>query len=147
MSNGEVKLPFESPIKSNGNGETVFKPWENWKTKLTTATAALVLGTTMLGNVAQQTITLGAGDATFAVTSNVVTITGDAGGNSITTITGASPGLYAFIFVDANVTFVDDDGHGANTIDLNGNQVGADDKVIGMVFDGTSWYKSSASAN
>ena len=102
------------------------------------------------GNTAQQTITLGNGAITFAVTSNVVTVTGDGGGNTIGTITGAHVGLYTFIFVDALVTITDTDVAAADTIDLVGtaaNFASADDSVLQLVYDGTSWFQTSASVN
>lgn len=97
-----------------------------------------------------KTATLGAGITAIAATSNVMTITGDGGGNSVTTITGGRSGqLLTIIFVDANVTLVNDDGHGANTIDLAaaGNITSADDKVVQLVFDGTSWYQVGTTTN
>ena len=111
---------------------------------------ATVKATTMVGNVAQQTITLGVGAVTFAVTSNVVTVTGDGGANTLATITGGIVGIYTFIFVDALVTITDTDAHTANTVDLAGtatNFTSADDKVLQLVFDGVSFYQISVSAN
>lgn len=104
----------------------------------------------MMGNTAQQTITLGAGATTLAVSSNVVTVTGDGGANTIGTITGAVVGVYVFIFVDANVTITDTDAHTADTVDLAGtatNFTSADDKTLTLVYDGTSWYQTSTSTN
>lgn len=110
---------------------------------------ATVKATTMVGNVAQQTTTLGVGATTFAVTSNVITVTGDAGANTIATITGATVGLYTFVFVDALVTISNDDTHAANTIDLDGanNFTSAADKVLTLFFNGTSWYRIGESIN
>jgi len=102
-----------------------------------------------IGNDAQQTITLGVGVTTFAVTRNVIQVTGDGGGNTIVTITGAHVGLYTFIFVDENVTISNNDAHGADTVDLDGinDFASADDKVLQIVYDGTSWYRVGESAN
>jgi hypothetical protein len=95
--------------------------------------------------------TLGAGATTFICESNVMTITGDGGGNTVATITGAKSGtLLTMIFVDANVTITDTDAHTANTVDLAGtatNFTSADDKTLQIVFDGTSWYEVSRSTN
>ncbi|MBC8527314.1 MAG: hypothetical protein H8D22_10780, partial [Candidatus Cloacimonetes bacterium] len=104
---------------------------------------------TEFGNTAQQTITLGVGVTTFAVTSNVVQVTGDGGTNTIATITGAYTGIYTFIFVDGNVTISNNDNHDANSVDLDGanNFTSADDKVLQLVYNGTSWYKISESTN
>ena len=101
------------------------------------------------GNTIQQTISLGGGATTFAVTSNVIQVTGHGGANTIATITGAMIGLYTFIFVDGLVTISNDDGHGADTIDLDGANdfTSAADKVLTLVYTGTSWYKVSESTN
>lgn len=102
------------------------------------------------GNNALQTPTLGVDAVTFAVTSNVITVTGDGGANVIGTITGAHIGLYTFIFVDGFVTITDTDAHDANSVDLVGTAadfVSADDTVLQLVYDGTSWYEVSRSVN
>ena len=97
---------------------------------------------------ANDPILLGNGVATFAATSNVMTITGDGGANAVTTVTGGIDGQkLTLIFIDALVTMINDDGHGANTLDLNGNLVSADDTTLEMIFDGTSWYETSRSVN
>jgi len=104
----------------------------------------------IIGHSAQGTSTLGVGATTFAVSSNVMTITGDGGGNTIATITGASVGTYTFIFVDGNVTITDTDAHTSNTVDLAGTATdftSADDKTLQLVYDGTSWYEISRSTN
>ena len=103
-----------------------------------------------LGNTAQQTKTLDTLATTFAVTKNVITVTGNVGGNTIATITGAVVGVYVFIFVDDKITITDDDTHAANSVDLGGtatNFTSADDKTLTLVFDGTSWYQLSTSVN
>jgi hypothetical protein len=93
-------------------------------------------------------LTLGAGVTTFVATSNVMTITGDAGANTIATITGGIDGQeLILIFVDANVTITDDNTHAANTVDLSAAFTSADDTVLKLVFDGTSWYEVSRSVN
>jgi len=94
--------------------------------------------------------TLGVGATTFAVDANVCIITGDGGGNTVATITGGVAGqLLTLIFVDGLVVISNNDGHGANTVDLDGANdfTSADDSVLQLVFDGTSWYKVSASIN
>lgn len=92
--------------------------------------------------------TLGAGVTTFAVTGEVMVITGDGGANTIATITGGGTGQeLTLIFVDANVTITDTDAHTANTVDLSAAFTSADDTVLKLVFDGTSWYEVSRSVN
>lgn len=88
-----------------------------------------------------RTTTLGAAATTFPVFSNVMTITGDDGGNTVATITGANSGmLLTLIFVDGNVTITDNNIGAANTVNLPASFTSADNKTLLIVFDGTSWY-------
>lgn len=94
------------------------------------------------------TETLGVGIATFAVTGEAKVMTGDGGANVVTTITGGRTGQVLYlIFTDGNITMTNDDGHGANTLDLAGNLVSADDTTLTLIFDGTSWYELARSVN
>jgi hypothetical protein len=93
-------------------------------------------------------LALGVGAVTFVTTSNLMTITGDAGGNTIATITGGVPGQeLILIFTDSLVTITDDNTHAADTIDLAAAFTSADDVVLKLVYDGTSWYEVSRSVN
>ena len=95
-------------------------------------------------------LTLGAAAVTFAITGEAMIITGDGGGNVIATITGGVTGQkLVLFFVDAQVTISNNDGHGANTIDLVGaaDFVSADDSVLILMSDGTSWYEIGRSVN
>lgn len=93
-------------------------------------------------------LTLGAGAATFAVVGMAMTITGDALGNTIATITGGTAGqTLLLMFVDALVTITDDNTHAANTVDLSAAFTSADDTLLTLIFDGTSWYEASRSVN
>jgi len=92
-------------------------------------------------------VTLGAAATTFVITSNVTTLTGDAGSNTLATVTGATSGtVMEMIFVDALITVTDDDSHAADTIDLDSAFTSADDVVLTLVYDGTSWYETGRSA-
>jgi hypothetical protein len=108
-----------------------------------------VVGETL--STPQNTTTLGVGVTTFAITSNLVTLTGDGGGNTVATITGGLDGqLLTIIFVDGNITITDTDAHTANTVDLAGTATdltSADDTTLQVVYDGTSWYETSRSVN
>lgn len=98
-----------------------------------------------MGNSA---LTLAAAATTIAVTSALMTITGDAGANTVATITGAKSGnILTLIFVDGNVTITNTDAHTANTVDLSAAFTGADDTVLQLIFDGTSWYEIARSTN
>lgn len=91
---------------------------------------------------------LGVAATTFAVETNVMTITGDGGGNTVATITGGKDGmLLTLIFTDGNVTITDDNSHASDTIDLSAAFTSSDDTTLQIVFDGTSWYEVSRSTN
>ena len=104
----------------------------------------------MTNNTALQSKTLAASDTTFALTSNIITLTGDAGANTLATITGAGIGIYTILFVDGLITVTDDEANTANTIDLVGtgaDLTSADDTTLTLMFDGTSFYEVSRSVN
>jgi len=107
--------------------------------------------TNIQNNAVQRTITastLGAGAVTFAAVGEVMQITGDALANTIATITGGVTGqILMLVFVDGLVTVTDDNTHAANTVDLSGAFVSADDTTLMLLFDGTSWYELSRSVN
>ena len=93
-------------------------------------------------------LTLGVAATTFAVTGEIMQITGDAGANTVATITGGLTGQeLTLIFVDALVTITDTDAHTANTVDLSAAFTSADDTILKLIFDGTSWYEISRSVN
>lgn len=89
-------------------------------------------------------ITLAAAAASFSASGkNVVTLTGDGGGNTVTSITGGVDGQQLMIIgVDALVTISD-----ASTLKLNGNWVSAADKTLTLIFNGTNWYELARSTN
>jgi hypothetical protein len=101
----------------------------------------------LLGHRASTT-SLGVGVTTFAVNANVMTVTGDGGGNTIATITGALPGtMLTLIFVDALVVVTDNNAHAGDSVDLSAAFTSADDTTLQLVYDGTSWYEVSRSVN
>ena len=103
----------------------------------------------IITNSALQTTTLGVGDITFAITSNIIQLTGDGGANVLGTITSAGVGIYTIIFVDGLITVTDTDVAAAGTIDLLGSSdlTSADDTTLTLIFDGTSFYEVSRSVN
>jgi hypothetical protein len=93
-------------------------------------------------------VTVANGAATFAVASNVVTVTGDAGGNTVATITGGLAGqLLTLIFVDTKVTITDTDAATANTVNLSAAFTSAANTVLQLVHNGTKWLEVSRSVN
>lgn len=114
---------------------------------LTTPTIA---GATLSGTVGHtaMTTTLAAAATTLAVTSNFVILTGDGGGNTVATMTGGVAGQRVVIlFEDASVTLTDNNSHPADTFDLSAAFTSADDKVLELIFNGTSWYEIARSTN
>jgi hypothetical protein len=92
--------------------------------------------------------TLGVGATTFAVTSDIVTVAGDGGGNTIATITGGVSGqILTILFSDALITITDDNTHAANSVDLSAAFTSADDTMLTLMYDGNSWYEVSRSVN
>ncbi len=95
-----------------------------------------------------QTTTLGVAATTIAITTNFLVLTGDGGANTVATITGGASGQRLVILcTDANVTITDTAGHTANTVDLSAAFTSADDTILELIFDGTSWYEISRSVN
>lgn len=97
----------------------------------------------------QQTTTLGVGAATFTVTSNMVILTGDGGGNTLTTIVGplAIATWVMIEFVDSNVTISDVETGADDTVDLSAAFTSADDTTLLLLFNGTHWQEIARSTN
>jgi len=97
------------------------------------------------GNTA---VGLGAAAVTFSAATNFVTVTGDAGTNTIATITSGTIGeTLVLLFTDALVTITDNDTHSADSVDLSAAFVSVDDTTLTLLYDGTSWYELSRSVN
>ncbi len=93
-------------------------------------------------------VTLAASATTFAEASNVVVLTGNAGGNTLATITGGLSGqILTIIFVDGLVTITDDASGTANTINLSGAFTSSANDTMQLVFNGVSWREVSRSVN
>jgi hypothetical protein len=96
----------------------------------------------------REQVTLGAAATAIAITREFVEVTGDAGGNTIATITGGVEGQHVYLqFVDALVTITDDNTHAANSVDLRGAFTSKDDAMLHLIHDSTSWYEISRSDN
>lgn len=92
--------------------------------------------------------TLAAAATALAVTSNIVTVTGDAGGNTVATITGGTAGqVLTLIFVDALVTITDDATAASNTVNLSAAFTSTANDTMTLVYDGTSWRETARSVN
>ena len=104
-------------------------------------TAAAVAG------IAKQSTILEADEDTIAVHSNLLVLTGDGGGNAITTITGGVTGqTLVIIFVDGNVDITH--GTGDNAIKLAGGvdfTTAAADTMLTLVYTGTRWLETARS--
>ena len=92
--------------------------------------------------------TLAAAATAIAVTANVMTITGDAGANTVATITGGLSGqILTLIFADSLVTITDDATGTANTVNLSAAFTSTSNDTLTLVFNGTSWREVSRSVN
>lgn len=92
--------------------------------------------------------TLAVGATAIAVTGEVMVITGDGGGNTIATITGGATGQILILrFVDASVVITDDATHAANSVNLSAAFTSADNTMLTLLFDGTSWFETGRSVN
>lgn len=93
-------------------------------------------------------VTIAAAATTFAVASNVVTVTGDALGNVVATITGGMSGqVLTLLFVDALVTITDTAAATANTVNLSAAFVSTADDTITLVHNGNKWFETARSLN
>jgi hypothetical protein len=98
--------------------------------------------------IAKQSSTLAAAATTLAIYSDLVVLTGDGGGNTLSTITGGVTGQkITLLFVDANVAITDTAAHTTDTVDLSAAFTSADDTILQLIYDGTSWYETSRSVN
>jgi len=96
----------------------------------------------------RKTTTLAAAATTLAITNDVVTVTGDAGGNTLATITGGLSGqILTLIFVDNLVTITDNSSGTANTVNIASSFSSTSNDVLTLVFDGTSWREVTRSIN
>lgn len=95
-----------------------------------------------------ETVTLGAGATNIAVTETLVALTGDAGSNTISTITGGLTGMVLVIkFQDGNVTITDTAANTTNTVNLSAAWTSTASDTLTLVFDGTKWFEISRSVN
>ena len=110
-----------------------------------------VVGNSLIDGLASsgtQSTTLAAAATALAVTKSFIILDGDAGGNTLATITGGISGCEITIkFIDASVTITDDDTGTANTVNLSAAFTSTANDVVGLIFDGTSWFESSRSVN
>lgn len=107
-----------------------------------TITAPGIVASTM------STVTVVAAATTFAVASNVVKVTGDAGGNTVATITGGVSGqVVTLIFVDDKVTITDTAAATADTVNLSAAFTSAANTVLTLVYDGNKFFEVSRSVN
>lgn len=105
---------------------------------------------TVTGKMARsvQASTLAAAATTLAVTRSTVTLTGDAGGNTLATITGGVAGMeLTLLFVDSLVTITDTAGATANSVNLSASFTSTAEDTLTLVFNGTKWLEKSRSVN
>lgn len=92
-------------------------------------------------------LALGHDVTTFAVTGEAMVVTGD-GANVIATITGGVTGQILILrFVDVLIVITDDPSHAANSVNLSAAFTSADNTMLTLFFDGTSWFETVRSVN
>ena len=110
-----------------------------------------VNGNTIIENIlanSTQLEVLGSGVTTFVTTGSKMKITGDAGANTIATITGGIDGqTLTLTFVDALVTITDNNTSSTNTINLGSAFTSTENDILVLEFDGASWREASRSVN
>lgn len=94
-----------------------------------------------------KTVTLAASATTMLIHYNNVIVTGDAGGNTITTIIGAHVGIVILLFTDANVTITDTDANTANTINLSSAFTSANNTTLTLFYNGVKYFELTRSTN
>lgn len=98
-----------------------------------------------------QTTTLAAAATTIALAAKRFTtliLTGDAGANTIATITGGVAGQTLTIkFTNDKVTITDTSAATANTVNLSAAFTSAANATLTLIFDGTKWFEMCRSAN
>lgn len=107
-------------------------------------------GLAVTGHVSSsmQSTTLAAAATTLALTSSYVKLTGDAGANTLATITGGTVGERLTIqFVDALVTLTDTAAATANTLDLSAAFTSTANDTITFIYDGNKWFETARSVN
>ena len=93
-------------------------------------------------------ITLAESATTFVVLSDVMTVTGDGGGNTVATITGGRNGqILVLLFVDTNVTITDTDAATVNTVNLSASFTSAANTALTLIHNGTKWLETARSVN
>ena len=92
--------------------------------------------------------TLAAAATTFAVTNNFVAVTGDAGANTVATITGGVSGqILTLLFVDGLVTITDTAAATADTVNLSAAFTSSANDTLTLIYDGVKWIEIARSVN
>ena len=138
--------PFLGDDAGGGANVAVFIAGEQRVTFLALDATNWVTATAAAG-IAKQSSTLAAAATTLAIYSDLVVLTGDGGGNTITTITGGVTGQTLVIqFVDANVDLTH--GTGTDAIKLAGAvnfTTAAADTALTLIYTGTRWVETARS--
>lgn len=92
---------------------------------------------------APDSVTMAAAAETFAATAEIMTVTGDAGTNTLKTITGRTLDHLTIVFQDALITVQHNASHAADTINLKAgvDLVSSQYKTLRLVHDGTAWLE------
>jgi hypothetical protein len=140
-------IDFNGSVDLGDNGDAVVINSNDWDVSATgdmsnMGSIASTVGDLTLadGAMAAATETVASVAGPTAIDSNTIHLTGAL---TVTTITGGVNGQLLTIIFDGAAVLTDDDANGANATNVvgSGNLTGADDTVVLLVFDGTSWYQ------
>lgn len=93
-------------------------------------------------------VTVAAAATTFAVTNNFVEVTGDAGANTVATITGGVSGqILTLLFVDGLVTITDTAAATADTVNLSAAFTSSAIDTLTLIYNGVKWIEIARSVN
>ena len=93
-------------------------------------------------------VTIAAAATTFAVANNFVEVTGDAGANTVATITGGVSGqILTLLFVDGLVTITDTAAATADTVNLSAAFTSSAIDTLTLIYNGTKWIEIARSVN
>ncbi len=92
--------------------------------------------------------TMPADAVALQMTSSLMILTGDGGGNTIETIAGGVLGTrLTLIFTNNTITITDTSGSTADSVNLSASFTSSAEDTISLIHNGTKWLETSRSVN